>query len=79
MYMQGYCVHMTGECGCPQRSEEANERPGAGATGSCELSYVSPGKGPQALCNHCAISPAHVDGIFRVKLYIAIIPLKEVM
>lgn len=54
MYMPVYRVCMTHECVCPQRPEEATEFPGAGAVGSCELSYMSPGKELQVLCNHWA-------------------------
>lgn len=54
MYMPVYCACVTHECGCPQRPEEATESPGAGAVGSCELSYMSLGKEPQVSCNHWA-------------------------
>lgn len=57
-------VCVTHECRRHLRPEEATEAPGAAAIGSCEFSYMSPGKGPQVLCNHWATSPARVLVVF---------------
>lgn len=62
------CVHMPHVC--PQRPEEGDESPGAGVTGSFDLSNMGAGNPMHALCKSSRTLQTESSEVIIIHLYI---------